>query len=131
MLTVFSAASCAPQTDHRRWSLRADGMLIVPLADLRIAAAFRLVQDNRVKSMAWQSAQYAHISLEKDRLLAGKDLELSALRDALKATDDALAATEGERDEWKKDARRKAGNRWWQLPAVGLGCFAVGKMVSR
>lgn len=105
-------------------------MVTAPEAEIRLAAAFRLVQDNRVRSMAWQSAQYAQISLEKDRLLAGKDLELSALRDALKATDDALAATEGERDEWKKDARRKSGSRWWQIPAAALAGFAVGKLIA-
>lgn len=128
-LIAFAPFSCVSQIDPR-WSLW-NGMITAPEEEIRTAAALRLVQDQRVTQMVLTSAGFASLSLEKDKLIANKDVEITAIRDALSATDTALQATEGERDTWRKAARRTKGSKWWQIPAaIALGFF-VGKELSR
>lgn len=130
-LTAFVLTSCAAQVSDRRWRLLPDSMVLAPYEELRMGAAFRRYQDEKVRSLAWKAAKINQISLEKDTLIRDKDLEISALRDADTAGDMALTELSKERDTWRKAARRTKAEQWWKLPLVGLVGFFIGKELSQ
>lgn len=108
----------------------ADSMVVAPYAELRTAAAYRLYVDASRRELAWKAARLAVKSAHQDTLTTSLDMEVGALRDAMRATDMALEACGRQVEGLREEVRRKDARLWWQLPAAVLCGILVGRTLA-
>lgn len=127
--TAFVPSYCAAQSEG--WGLLADSMVMAPYGELRTAAAYRMYQDDRRREMAWRVARLSLLRAHQDTLATSMQMEVAALRDAMKATDMALDASERRAEGLEGEVRRRNARMWWQLPAAAICGILVGATLAR
>lgn len=120
---MFSECSCQSRAD-RRWSLLPDSSVIVPLADLRLAAGYRLGQDRRVSNAVQQIAALAGEVNALENSLKSKTAEAVTLRAINDSYNESLGKSQQDATKYEAQAKRR-GRTIWTLAVLFVGSVTL------
>jgi hypothetical protein len=103
---LFGILSCSGQTDPR-WKLRSDGMVSVPPEELRLAAAYRSVQNTRVRTAVRKvSLLQGEVQALRNAGLE-KDTTIRLMDDMVDARDETILDLGEDKDKLEKKVGRR------------------------
>lgn len=106
VLLIILPMACAAQTDAR-WTLRPDSTVVVPFADLRTAATYRLAQNSITRVAVLEIVALSGEVASLRQAVAAQCRATKAAEAAALHCDTDRAALELERGKWQTKAQRR------------------------
>lgn len=114
-LILCAASSCSSQTDSR-WRLLPDGKTVqAPLAEIRMAAGFRLTQDQRIRNAA---IKVSSLERENDELRAAIALKDSTIHEYDEMNDSCEDQRIADSEDLEKFKRKTKNRNVWAWTAT-------------